>query len=90
MVVSAFILAGCAYNRPLFSEQVVTTNGIITKRSLSVRTFALWPATTQLEKQRASLGKTMSLGTTGLSEDSGGTNIAATIEALTKLLQTIK
>lgn len=82
----ALCLSSCAYNNPRFTE--VTTNGTV--RTLSVRTFAIWPATTQIEKQRASLGKTFSLGQSGINEDGGSTNLAATLDALTRLLQQIK
>lgn len=90
LVVAMALLAGCAWNRPLYTETSTTTNGTVTVKRLSVATIAIWPATTSLEKQRVSIGKTMSVGTTALSEDSGSTNIAVTLEALTKLLQTLK
>ena len=84
------LFSSCAYNRPLFTESIVSTNGTITTRNLSVRTFALWPATTQVEKQKATLGKTFSLGTTGLNEDSGGTNVVEALKAIDSILGKIK
>ncbi len=88
VVAAAFLLSACALNRPRYEEWDAVT-GKRTKR-LSVPSVAIWPGTTSLEKQRVSVGKTMVIGTQGLTEDSGSTNIAATIEALTKLLQALK
>lgn len=84
------LLMGCAYNRPYFREMVTTSNGVVTVRELAVPTWAIWPATTSLDKQRASLGKTFSLGTTGLEQESGGTNIVEALKAIDSILGRIK
>ena len=88
--VALVILSGCAWNRPTFSERTIATNGVVTERTLRITTFALWPATTSLDKQRASMGKTWSMGQSGVNEDLGSTNITATIDALIRLYQVIK
>lgn len=82
--------AGCTVNRPHFTETTTGTNGVITTRTLSVPTFAVWPATTALDKQRASLGKTFTLGTEGLREDGGGTNVVEALRALDSILGRVK
>lgn len=88
------VLCGCAFNAPKFNETiaVTATNGVTTTttRTLRVPSFALWPATTTIDKQRASLGKTFSLGTTGINEDGGGTNMVEALKALSELVKAVK
>lgn len=78
------LLCGCAINVHRFSEKTEHPNGDVVTRTLVVKTLAGWPATASIEKQRTSLGKTFSVGTTGITEDSsGGTN--GVVEALKSL-----
>jgi hypothetical protein len=67
------MVGGCALNRPLIQETVMTTNGVTTSRMMKSTTIALWPATSELVKQKLSAGKTLSVGTDGLSETAGAT-----------------
>ena len=79
----ASLIGGCAYNRPHFSE--TAPDG--THRELTVPTFAIWPATTELARQRAALGKTFTLGTEGLSEASGlSTNDVQALSLVLRIL----
>jgi hypothetical protein len=82
LAASLCLLTGCAVNRPVLTERVIATNGVITERTLTMTSFVIWPATSSLDKQRASIGKTMSAGTSGLMEEGGGTNV---VEALREL-----
>jgi len=83
--------AGCAFNRPRFSETIINpTNGVTTIRTLTVPTWVVWPATSSLEKQRVSLGKTFSVGTTGLEQESGGTNVVEALRAIDSILGKIR
>lgn len=88
------LLTGCALNRPRLSERITTTgtNGVVTvnERVLKVTSFALWPAHTELERQTASVGKTLSTGTTGLTQEGGGTNVVEALKALDSILGRIK
>ncbi len=84
------LLCGCAFNRPNYTRTTYSTNGIMTVEKLSVPTYAIWPATTELGKQRVSIGKTISVGTSGLSEDGGSTNIAEAFKALADLVRAVK
>lgn len=86
----ALVLAGCAVNRPEFVERTTGTNGVVNERRLVVSTWAFWPASQSLAAQRASLGKTFSLGTTDAAQDGGSTNVTETLNALTRLLQSLK
>lgn len=90
LTVLALALCGCAFNRPNYSETSTSTNGTVTVKRLSVPTWALWPATTSMEKQRVSIGKTMSVGTVGLQEDSGGTNVIEALRAIDSIVGRIK
>jgi hypothetical protein len=84
------LVAGCAVNRPEFRETVVAADGASTERRLTVATWSLWPASTDLAKQKASLGKTMTLGTSDLGQDGGGTNVVETLRALDSILGKIR
>jgi hypothetical protein len=86
LVVGLVGCVGCAWNRPLYTERTTGTNGTVTVKKLSVATLAIWPATTSLEKQRVSIGKTMTVGTSGLSEDGGGTNMVDALKAIDSIL----
>jgi hypothetical protein len=90
MLFLAIVACGCAVNRPVLTETVTSTNGTVTTRSMKVTTFALWPATTSLEKQRVTLGKTFGVGTEGLKEDGGGTNVVEALRSLDSILGKIK
>lgn len=84
-------LAGCAMNNPKFVSETHGTNGVVEIRKLSVATFALWPATTDLAKQKASLSqKSFTLGTEGLKEESGGTNVVEALKSLDSILGKVR
>ena len=83
-------ICGCALNRPILTETVTGTNGVTTTRSLKVTTFALWPATTSLEKQRVTLGKTFGVGMEGLREDGGGTNVIEALRSIDSIVGKLK
>ena len=77
-------------HRPELTTETRTTNGVVTTQRLSVSTWALWPATTEIAKQKASVGKTLSLGVEGLREESGGTNVVGALRELRELIQALK
>lgn len=86
------LLPGCLINKPMLNRKVTVneSNGVkttTTEESLRVPNYAVWPATSAVEKQKVSMGKTLSSGTDAIREDaSGGTNGVATLEALSRLL----
>ena len=81
------LLCGCAVNRPVLRETTTSTNGMVTVKELRMTTFAVWPATTTFEKQRGSVGKTLSVGTEQLEQETSSTNAAATLRELRLLIQ---
>ncbi len=82
----ALSATGCAYNRPSLTETITGTNGIITTRTLTMRSYVVWPATSALEKQKATIGKTMGVGTEGLGQEGGGTNVVEALRAIDSIL----
>jgi hypothetical protein len=84
------LCGGCAVNRPVLTETVVATNGITTTKSLRMTSFALWPATTTIDKQRGSVGKTLSVGVEGTELETSSTNAAATLRELRLLLESLR
>ncbi len=85
----ALVFSGCAYNRPHLSETVVVavsgTNGTITTttttREMTLRSYTILTSTESVAKQKASIGKTMGVGTEGLGQDAIGPNAARILEA---------
>ncbi len=90
VVALVFISAGCAVNSPVLTETIGTTNGIVTTKSLRMTSFAIWPATTTVDKQRGSVGKTLSVGTEGAELETSNTNAAATLRELRLLLESLR
>lgn len=88
--VSLLLTVGCAYNRPVLRTESRGTNGTVTLSETSVRTFALWPATTTVERQRVSNGKTQSVGTEGIEQSGGGTNLVEALKALDSIIGKIR
>ena len=89
-VILSMFAAGCAYNRPTLRTETRTTNGVVSVSETSARTFALWPATSTVERQRLSNGKTQSVGTEGLEQQGGGTNLVEALRALDSILGKIR
>ena len=83
---SAWFGTGCAVNRPEFIERTTGTNGVTSERRLTVSTWSLWPASTDLAKQKANLGRTFTLGTSELGQDSGGTNVVDALREINGIL----
>jgi hypothetical protein len=84
-------LVGCAFNRPHLRETIVrsgigTNEVITTTRDMWLTGYAIWPATQQMEKQKATLGKTFSVGTTGLDQEGGGTNMVEALRTIDSIL----
>ncbi len=91
LIALAFLaMTGCAVNSPVLTETIGTTNGIVTTKSLRMTSFAVWPATTTVDKQRGSVGKTLSVGTEGAELETSNTNAAATLRELRLLLESLR
>ena len=86
----ACLATGCAINRPVLTETVTGTNGVITTRQLKVTTFLVWPATQSIERQRASLGKTISVGQSGIEQEGGGTNVVEALKSIDSILGKVR
>ncbi len=84
------LAAGCVVARPYARETTVGTNGAVVTRELRLTTFAIWPGTITVEKQRASIGKTLSLGAINLDADSGGTNMIEALKYIDSILGKIR
>lgn len=89
-ILAALAFAGCAVNRPEFIERTTATNGVVTERRLVVPSWTLWPATQSIASQRASLGRTFTLGTTDVDQSGGGTNLVEALKALDSILGKLK
>lgn len=86
MLVLLAALSGCAYSRPYIVVTTIDTNGVTTVSQLRLTLFAVWPATQTMEKQRGSIGKTMSLGTVGADQETGGTNMVEALKHIDSIL----
>jgi hypothetical protein len=95
LTVMALALAtGCALNRPKLEETTTTTdkagNVVVQRRSLKVTSYAFWPAQTEVSKQTASVGKTLSTGVAGLREETGGTNVVEALKSIDSILGKVR
>lgn len=93
LLIAILCLCGCALNRPYITEETTTTqtNGVAntSKRLLKLTSFAVWPAETDVSKQKASAGKTLSTGVEELRASGGGTNAVAALREVKEILQTV-
>ena len=89
-ILFCLILCGCVVNRPVVYERTYDINGLTSERELRINSFALWPATQSLDKQRVSLGKTFSVGQSGMEQEGGGTNIIEALRAIDSILGKVR
>lgn len=80
------LLCGCAVNRPVLRETITATNGVVTVKELRMTTFAVWPATTTFEKQRGSVGKTLTVGTEQMEQETTSTNAVEALRYIDSIL----
>ena len=83
-------MSGCAFSRPYIVVTTTDTNGTVTVSQLRLTLFAVWPATQTMEKQRGSIGKTMSLGVVGSDQDTTGTNAVEALKHIDSILSKIR
>lgn len=87
------LCGGCTINNPKFAEREHFDPGtgelLMRERTLSVPTISGWPSSQTLDKQRISLGKTFSVGTSSLEQETSSTNAAATLRELRLLIQSV-
>lgn len=89
------LITGCALNRPAMRETTTVTapdgTVTVTERRMKVTTAALWPAQSEVSKQRSSLGKTMSTGASAIDQEAtGGTNGVEALRAIDSILGKIR
>ncbi len=77
---------GCAMTRPHLVEVSTGTNGMITRKELWLPSYAIWPGSQIIAKERASIGKTLSAGFTDAQQESGGTNVIEALKAIDSIL----
>lgn len=80
------LCSGCAITRPHVVETTTTTNGVISRRELWLSSFAVWPGSQLIAKERASAGKTLSAGFTDAQQEGGGTNLVDALKAIDSIL----
>jgi hypothetical protein len=90
LLLTLLALTGCARMTQTLSTTTHYTNGIVEIRTSKATGWALWDAKQTLEKLRVSNGKTHSIGLTGVEQEASSTNAAATLDAVTRLLQTVR
>lgn len=86
----AAALCGCAVNRPIITERTIEPGGAVTEKTLKLMSFAIWPATQTIDKQRMSLGKTFSVGQSQFEQETSGTNIVEALRAIDSILGKIR
>ena len=84
--------SGCAMNHPKITAVTYYPDGRKEERTIDVRSYAIWPATTEVAKQKATLTPKLGL-TTGsdlIHEDSTSTNSLEALKAIDSILGKIK
>lgn len=84
-----FTVSGCAFSRPHIKVTTTGTNGVVTVSELRLTLLAIWPATQTMERQRGSIGKTLSLGVVGSDQDTTGTNAVEVLKVIDSILSKI-
>jgi hypothetical protein len=84
------LCGGCVMSYPSARETTTLTNGTVIVREIKLTTWAGWPASQNIEKQHASIGKTVSVGSTGLEQESGGTNVVDALKYINDILGKIR
>lgn len=90
LTVAAMLSHGCARLTQTLSTTTVLTNGVVETRLSKATGWALFDSKNSLEKLRVSNGKTHSIGLSGMEQEASSTNAAATLDAVTRLLQAVK
>ena len=86
----AMLSSGCARLTQTLSTTTVLTNGVVETRVSKATGWTLLDSKNSLDKLRVSNGKTHSIGLSGMDQESSSTNTAATLDAVTRLLQVVK
>jgi len=81
-------VCGCVISRPYIKE-TTSPDGVVV-REMRLTSFAIWPASQTIDKQRASVGKTWSLGAAGIEQESGGSNVVEALRAIDSILSKIR
>lgn len=91
--IAAVGIVGCSLNRPFVKEEYsaeVSPDGVTKTnytRTVKATSAALWPASQEVHNQRLSSGKTVTMGTAGISaEATGGTNGVAALQSIERIL----
>jgi hypothetical protein len=84
------LLPGCASINQSLRTETRGTNGIVEIKETRSRALAIWDAKQTIERLRVSNGKTHSVGLHSGENEASSTNTAASLRALTDLLNALK
>ena len=90
LALAGILLAGCTSVRQEVQTTETATNGTTTTREVKARAVTLFDGRSVVREMRLSGGKTASIGVEGQETEAHGTNAAATLDAVTRLLQSIR
>ena len=83
------MLIGCAGVSVATKTTETGTNGVVTARTSTARSFTIWDATTSVGKLKVGNGKTQSIGASDVNETSTSTNAANMLHELTGLVNSL-
>ena len=84
-------LCGCALTRPHVVSIETGTNGVmLSRKEIWLPAFVIWPANQNIDRQRASIGKTLSAGVTDAEQQGGGTNLVDALRAIGGILGNLR
>ena len=90
LALAGILLAGCTSVRQEVQTTETATNGTTTTREVKARAVTLFDGRSVVREMRLSGGKTASIGVEGQETEAHGTNAVATLDAVTRLLQSIR
>lgn len=90
LALAGLLVAGCTSVRQEVQTTETATNGTTTTREVKARAVTLFDGRSVVREMRLSGGKTASIGVEGQETEAHGTNAAATLDAVTRLLQSIR
>ena len=90
LLIACACFTGCARMTEVLHSTITSTNGTVEVRDSKASGWVFGDSKNSLDKMRVSNGKTHSIGLSGMEQETTTTNIAASLDAMTRLIQSVK
>lgn len=82
VLICLLFLSGCTIMRQQATLKITHPDGTIEDRTLTSKATSFWDTKQIIDRLRASNGKTLSLGTTGLEHETSATNAVDLVQSV--------